>query len=597
MNELEVNPKRALEEPSRVIVVEDRHACPTEYLTVIQLVVHPVHGHPHLGCAVVQLPKRRRQSSVSGNLAVVNVDEAQGRDREGLPLQHTILDRNADVGSEAGQRVSARGTVCIRDLDDGEAELLPERSERPTVPAGFTGPSEARGDVEGKAPNHVTDATVPAPGRESAETAPPPGRFRVNIDHGADEDDLRWAGPGEVVGDPRHRPLGQGRQQHHADRFSLSHPLHRPEASTTIAAMSLRAEVIATTAGVEGVAPSWESLRSKLEGTPFLGSVFYLGWLEKLGSGFDPLLVRVVDDEGEVVAIAPWARRGPLAISVSGRGGVAGELLVADRDGAEAWRLILAAVLRRGGPRAVVVPHATGGPRGLDGARSAASSLGLPMSAQARFVRHRLQLRGTTFEEHLTTWSGKRRYSVRRSQRRLEARGAISLHRLSGVDGYDTVRMLHVRQWTADQTIHQIHTEAGVALDQLLIAEIPSETLVLESRGVPLAAALWLDAGHLRVLQYLVRDPDETETSPGELVHFHVVRLAFEDDVRELDTMGAGGNKEHLGIPGEPAYELRIGRGAIGRLMLGIRAAQLKARSGLVMPWRSGRRRARAGRG
>ena len=361
--------------------------------------------------------------------------------------------------------------------------------------------------------------------------------------------------------------------------------------------MSPRAEVIATTAGVEGFAPRWESLRSELEGTPFLGSVFYLGWLEKLGSGFDPLLVTVTGDRGELIAVAPWARRGPLAISVSGRGGVAGELLVADRDGAEAWRLILASVLRRGGPRAIVVPHATDGPRGLGGARSAASSLGLPLSAQARFVRHRLQLRGTTFEEHLTTWSGKRRYSVRRSQRRLEARGALSLHRISGAEGYDTVRMLHLRQWTADQTIHQVHTAAGVALDQLLLAGIPSEALVLESEGLPLAAALWLDSGHLRVLQYLVRDPEETETSPGELVHFHVVRLAFEDDVRELDTMGAGGNKEHLGIPGEPAYELRIGRGAMGRAMLGVRATQLRVRNGLVMPWLSGRRRARAGGG
>jgi GNAT acetyltransferase-like protein len=342
--------------------------------------------------------------------------------------------------------------------------------------------------------------------------------------------------------------------------------------------MSLRAEVIATTAGVEDVAPSWESLRSKLEGTPFLGSVFYLGWLKTLGSGFDPLLVTATDDAGELIAVAPWARRGPLAISVSGRAGVAGELLAADRDAAEAWRSILGAVLRRGGPRAIVVPHATDGPRGLGGARSAAASLGLPFRAQARFVRHRLQLQGTTFEEHLTTWSAKRRYSVRRSQRRLEARGTLSLHRLTGVEGYDTIRALHVRQWTPGRTIHHVHTAAGVALDQAMVAAIPSETLVLESRGQPLAAALWFDSGHLRVLRYVVRDPEETETSPGELLSFHVVRLAFEDHVRELDRMGAGGNKEHLGIPGEPAYELLIGRGAIGWAMLSARAAQVTAR-------------------
>jgi CelD/BcsL family acetyltransferase involved in cellulose biosynthesis len=378
------------------------------------------------------------------------------------------------------------------------------------------------------------------------------------------------------------------------NRLSLDHALR---VGVTIASMSPRAEVIATTAGVEAFAPRWESLRGELEGTPFLGSVFYLGWLETLGSGFDPLLVTVTDDAGELIAVAPWARRGPLAISVSGRGGVAGELLVADHDAAEAWRVILAAVLRPGGLRAIVVPHIPDGPRGLGGARSAAAALARSRRSPPRVVRHRLQLRGTTFEEHLSAWSGKRRYSIRRSQRRLEARGPLSLHRLSGVEGYDTVRLLHLRQWTADQTIHQVHTAAGVALDQLLVGNIPSETLLLESQGLPLAAALWLDTGHLRVLQYLVRDPEETETSPGELVHFHVVRIAFEDDVRELDTMGAGGNKEHLGIPGEPAYELVIGRGAIGRAMLGARAAQLRVRNGVVMLRPSGRRRARAGGG
>jgi CelD/BcsL family acetyltransferase involved in cellulose biosynthesis len=342
--------------------------------------------------------------------------------------------------------------------------------------------------------------------------------------------------------------------------------------------MSPRGEVIVTTAGVEGFAPRWEALRGELEGSPFLGSVFYLGWLEKLGSGFDPLLVTVTDDAGKLIAVAPWARRGPLAISVSGRGGIAGELLVAERDAVEAWRSILATVLRKGGPHAIVVPHATDEPRGLGGARSAAASLGLSLSAQARFVRHRLQLQGTTFEDHLAVWSSKRRYSVRRSQRRLEARGELKLHRLSGVEGYETVRSLHVRQWAPDRTIHHVHTAAGVALDQALVAAIPSQTLVLESQGRPLAAALWLDSGHLRVLQYLVRDPDERETSPGELLSFHVVRLAFEDDVRELDRMGEGGNKEHLGIPGEPAYEIRIGRGTIGRAMLAARAAQVRVR-------------------
>jgi Acetyltransferase (GNAT) domain len=347
--------------------------------------------------------------------------------------------------------------------------------------------------------------------------------------------------------------------------------------------MSLRADVIASTAGVVGFAPHWEKLRSDLEATPFLGYVFYLGWLEKFGNGFDPLLVTVTDDEGQLIAVAPWARRGPLAISVSGRAGVAGELLVGDRDGEEAWRLILSAVLRRRGPHAIVVPHATDGPRGLQGARSAAAFLRLPFSAQARFVRHRLQLQGTTFEKHLATWSAKRRYSVRRSQRRLEARGPLRLHRLSGVDGYETVRMLHLRQWAAGQTIHHVHTAAGVALDQLLLAEIPSETLVLESQGVPLAAALWLNSGHLRVLVYLVRNPAESETSPGELMHFHVVRLAFEDQIDELDTMGAGGNKAHLGMPGEPGYELKVGRGAMGRAMLWAREAQLRARPAVTM--------------
>ena len=64
--------------------------------------------------------------------------------------------------------------------------------------------------------------------------------------------------------------------------------------------MSPRAEVIATTAGVEGFAPRWESLRSELEGTPFLGSVFYLGWLEKLGS-WDTRLLR-----GLQSAVSSW---------------------------------------------------------------------------------------------------------------------------------------------------------------------------------------------------------------------------------------------------------------------------------------------------
>ena len=154
----------------------------------------------------------------------------------------------------------------------------------------------------------------------------------------------------------------------------------------------------------------------------------------------------------------------------------------------------------------------------------------------------------------------------------------LTLRRVSGVEGYDTMRELHLRQWTVDRTIHFVHTQAGVALDRLLIASVPSETLILESQGRALAAAIWLDSGHLRVLQYLVRDPEETDTSPGELLHFHVLRLAFEDHVHELDTMGSGGNKEHLGIPGEPGYELFIGRGAIGQAMLGLRAGQLRAR-------------------
>ena len=319
-------------------------------------------------------------------------------------------------------------------------------------------------------------------------------------------------------------------------------------------------------------------MRVRLNASPFVGPEYYRGWLEEFGQKYDPFVV-AVENAGRLVAIASWARRGPLVMSVSGRAGIAGELLASEENAAEVWLEVLKASLPRGVPRLIVVPHAPSEPSGLEGALFAAQTLGLHAAAWPRFVRHRLRLVGDTLDAHLARWDPKRRQYLRRSERRLDEMGSVTIRRVSASEGYATVCSLHLRQWSADESIHAIHSQAGQRLDRRLYASCPSEVLLLEVDDRPVAAGLWLDSGGLRVFQYLVRDTTITHVSPGELLHYHVVRLAFEDDMLALDTMGAGGNKQRLGIPAQTGYEVAIGRGASGRALIAARATQLKVKA------------------
>ena len=330
-------------------------------------------------------------------------------------------------------------------------------------------------------------------------------------------------------------------------------------------------------ADLDALSAPWEELRQRAEASPFLGPTLYRAWLEELGGSSTPRLV-AVESAGRLVALAPWARRGPLAFSVPGRTRVAGELLAEPAVATVAWRLVLDAALG-GRVAAVLVPHATDDELGIEGALAAAAELGLPARAAPRYKRFRLRPEGT-YEDHLATWTKDRRRVVTRTRKRLEAQGELRFRAVPAAEGYDAVRAIHIRQWTPEETIEWVHTDAGTRIDRRLVAALDSTVLLLELDGRPLAGALWFDTGGTRTCVYLVRDPDVTSGSPGRLMHAEIVRRAYEDGVRRMDWMGIGGRKEVLGIEEHVGYELLVGaRGPLGRGAVALRGAEQRLRA------------------
>src|SRR5262245_18940488 len=134
---------------------------------------------------------------------------------------------------------------------------------------------------------------------------------------------------------------------------------------------SLSARLITTRNGVEALAESWEDLRRRVEGSPFVGPTLYLSWLDEFGTTEEPFVVAVRDAEGTLTAVAPWLRRGRVAYSLPGHVKVAGELLVGPDEAEDAWRAILGVALDDPQVVLVGVPHATDDLAGARGALTA----------------------------------------------------------------------------------------------------------------------------------------------------------------------------------------------------------------------------------
>jgi CelD/BcsL family acetyltransferase involved in cellulose biosynthesis len=349
--------------------------------------------------------------------------------------------------------------------------------------------------------------------------------------------------------------------------------------ATTTAAVEVHGRLLENEEEVRSIASAWDDLRIETEASPFVGPILYQSWLKEVG-GARPNVVAVFDGTGQLFALAPFVRRGPLVYSLPGRVKVAGELLLRDVIHADrAWREVLRTVFSQHDVLALDVPNATDDAAGVDGATVAASALELRYRAWPRFRRFRLRLDGTSWDAHHASWTKNRRAHLRKARNKLERRGALTFREYDALEAYQTLRDIHGRHWTPRETASWLHLEAGANIDRTLLAAVPSRILLLELDGRPVGATLWLDSGRRRVALYLTRDPEITYSSPGMLLHAEIVRRAFRDDVRELDFMGEGGRKHLYALEEHVGFELVVARkGLTGSLLLGLRRLQIDAK-------------------
>jgi len=338
----------------------------------------------------------------------------------------------------------------------------------------------------------------------------------------------------------------------------------------------LRARVLRSRDAVASLLPAWDRLVEELSASPFLSGTFYLAWLDELGSRREPLVVAVEDAAGALRAVVPWARRGPIAISVPGRYRIAGELLAAPADLAASWRLGLAAAFASRRVRAVLVPWLSAG-ADLDAAGAACADLGLAHRASFRYRRFLQPLAGT-FDEYQAMMPAKRRKSIRNSRNVLAREGEIVFRDATFDEAWPTLRRFFLAQWTPDRRADAVWLgdEAGSRVDRRLLERFGHELVLLEVGGRPVAGAVTVSAGTYRTSLYLVRDPALRAASPGKTLSLELVRRALEDGVRVVDHMGEGGDKEWHGVEPTPAHELLVTRrGPLGTALLAVRRAQL----------------------
>ena len=341
----------------------------------------------------------------------------------------------------------------------------------------------------------------------------------------------------------------------------------------------LTATLVTTRAGIDALAAQWEELRRSLEASPFVGPTLYTAWFEEFGRKCRPFVVEVRDATGRLCAIAPWARRGPLAFSLPGRVKVAGELVVDPSDARAAWQVILRTAFKSTALALLIVPHATDDLPGIDGALEAASLLGLPALALPRFVRFSLSLEGTDWDQYLSTWSAKTRASLRYTRNRLSRMGDLRFVELDARRGVRPPARAARQAVDARRTISWVHLDGGARIDKTLISEMRARVLLLYLDEQVIVASLYIDSGRRRVFEYTTRDQGIRRTSPGQLMHAEKIQRAFADGIREIDLMGEGGHKERYALDEHVGYELLIGRpGPVGWLAMRARVAQLVAR-------------------
>jgi len=351
----------------------------------------------------------------------------------------------------------------------------------------------------------------------------------------------------------------------------------------TPAPQPLSAHVLTRRSEVEALSPEWDELCRSLSASPFVGATLFTAWLdERGGRTYEPFVVAVRDPQGRLRAVAPWARRGPLVVSVPGRVKVAGELLVAERDGEAAWGAVLEATMRTRGVVLVDVPHATDDARGEAGARTASSHLGLPFAALPRYKRYLLTTAGGTYDAYIASLHRKQRADLRGARNKLARLGDVSFRAVPALEGYEALRELHRKQWPPGRTISWVHTEWGARIDRRLLRAFPSTVLLLELDGRAIGAALWLDNGERRTGLYLTRDVSIEIGSPGELLHAEQVRRAYDGGVGLFDFMGEGGRKDLKRLEPHAGFELVVGRrGTLGRSA--VRARRALVRSPLTL--------------
>jgi CelD/BcsL family acetyltransferase involved in cellulose biosynthesis len=344
----------------------------------------------------------------------------------------------------------------------------------------------------------------------------------------------------------------------------------------------LAAALVTALRDVKDVSEEWERLRVRLEASPFLGPTLYTAWLEELAGAETPFLIVVRDASNELRAVAPWVRRGPLVYSLPGRVKVAGELLVSDEDAEVAWTVTLQEAFSQ---RIVLVavPHATDNLQGVGGALKAARAQGLPSRALPRFHRFRLDLANQSTEEHLASWARNARIALRKSKNRLNRQGALTFVEVEGPEAYESLRVLHRRQWEPSTTVSWVHLDAGARIDRRLMSAIPSGILLMELDGRPIGASLYFDTGTHRVFLYQTRDESFDRVSLGLVLQAEKIRRAKAKGIQQIDEMGGDPKKARWGLQDHEGFELLIGRsGIVGRGAVAARIGQLKGRRWLT---------------
>ncbi|MCA1554702.1 MAG: GNAT family N-acetyltransferase [Chloroflexi bacterium] len=311
----------------------------------------------------------------------------------------------------------------------------------------------------------------------------------------------------------------------------------------------LHLDVLTTADALHALTPEWHALWSRCtDATPFQSPQWLLPWWTHLGGG--ELHVITLRAGGDLVGLAPlfahdWRGRRQITLLGTGISDYPGALFTPEVAACSAKKVL----------RHMAEVRSTWDMCDWQDLREGSPLLNAPMplelNAQVEPCAHcPVLLLPSSEDEFMRALSRPRRHKIRRAEKRLRERGALTFHLANHEtwrELFDALVRLHEARWR-EQNGHGMLAEPHVqafhreALPALLDADM-LRLRALRLNG-DIIAVLYTIVAHGRAYAYLGGfEYALVECSPGTLLSAHAIGESIRDGLREYDFLR--GQEEH----------------------------------------------------